>query len=140
MKKYVLFVLSAALFFARCQKPVTKEDPLTGKWLWIKSAGGVNGNQIITPSDPPPAGGYKMLTIFNETQYFLDRARNNFMKLRYTTGITTDIVSGQKVQEIIFYDEYDAPGIPQTFITEGNQLIIKDNIREGYTHYYTRIY
>jgi CHAT domain-containing protein len=138
MKLVGLLLLFAALFTTSCEKAIEEENPLMGKWLWQRSVGGTTGSHTITPSDPPPSGGYKMLYVLNESEYFLDRAQDNFKRLRYTTNAVTNIVTGLPAQGILFYDEFEAPGNPQVYTIEGNQLIIKDNVTEDYIHYYTR--
>jgi hypothetical protein len=138
MKKIGQLILTIALFLTGCEKPASDTQPLEGKWLWLKSVGGVTGSHTITPADSPPAGGYKMLYILNESEYFLDRAQDNFARLRYTTAPIIDISTGQNAQGIIFYDEHETPGTPQIYEIISTQLIIKDNIVDGYTHYYRR--
>lgn len=139
MKQLGIFILLSAVFLSGCEKTITEENPLVGKWLWVKSAGGATGNHIITPSTPPPAGGYKLLWILDDAEFILDRAQDNFKRLRYTTSTITDIETGKQAQGILFYDEYETPGIQQIYRIEANQLIIKDNITEAYTHYYKKV-
>lgn len=135
MKAIFLAVICSTLFLAGCEKNVAPENPLIGKWLWEKSAGGATGNDLKTPLP----GTFKVLWILSDTEYLIDQGQDNYARMRYTVAPATDISTGQSVQGITFYDENNTPGIPQYYIIQGDQLVITDNITEPYTHHYRKV-
>ena len=137
MKKQILMFFVAAGIMAGCQKEAVSENPLIGKWNWIKSVGGITGNHEILPQE----GGKRTIEFFENFTYRFTQTGPNPVTFSSTYSITmlTDIQTNEQKKALILYDETMRPQIPMIFTIEDDELKLKENCADCYTNYYRAV-
>lgn len=136
MKCIINFCLAGVfLMFTACQKSVTEEPTIFGRWLWVKSAGGVSGTTNYLPE------GIKRILEFS-SDYTFSYTENGvvFKKGIFSLGNVTDIFSNQHEPAVTFNPGSGSPlNHPQIISFENSNLRLKENCNDCYIHFFVPI-
>lgn len=123
-----------------CNKQKTEEtrgdNPLIGKWIWIKSVGGVAGNVIM-----PMEGEKRTLEFHGNFTCTITQIGPNPVRYtdQYLLFSINDITTNQEAPAVALYDETKRPLIPQIIEKNNDTLVLKDNCVDCYRHYYKAV-
>lgn len=134
MKMVITLAISLIGVMSCSKQGNQKTSPLKGKWLWVKSAGGVTGSNEILPQP----GESRYLEFFNDFTYKLTQtsAVSSTYTNRYSILSVTDSSSGEQKPAVILVDETLRPQQPLIYIIGHDELQLKENCTGCYTHYY----
>ena len=137
MKKFFIIAIVSVVSAISCTKQNSgSEYTLIGKWLWLKSVGGITGNEMILPQE----GESRILNFFQDSTYTLTRTGTNPINYtsRYSLVSVIDLSTNRQASAVVLYDEALRPLLP--LIIDGgddNLLKLKENCADCYTQFYT---
>jgi len=138
MKKVFMVTAAILVGIISCTKStIDSSNSFSGKWLWIKSAGGITGNNVIFPQ----VGESSFLEFFQDSTYTLTKtgtAPTSYTN-RYSIISVMDISTNEQKPAVILYDETLRPQLPLIIEGGDNQLKLKENCADCYTHYYSAV-
>jgi hypothetical protein len=121
-----------------CEKnsPFTEEPAILGKWQWIKSVGGLTGNQTILPEE----GINTFLEIFSDSSYRVSQTGSDPFSNIYSIRIEKSIFTNQNVPVLTFYDQTMKPYVqPQIIRWENQMLVLQENCTDCFSHFYIAV-
>lgn len=128
----ILNLIFAFLLATSCQtESVVPDSNLVGEWQWVKSEGGFAGMTITAT-----ATDQKKIVISQSGEY--KYYENNVLKQNNTFSVSTVNSNASGKQEN--YLKFNAPGYPNVFYEVfGTKLILKEDISDGFTHFYNKM-
>ena len=127
----ILVIAFVVLFLSSCKKEqVVLQDQLYGKWKWEKSTGGIAGVTNL-----PAAGELKTIEFFSSGKY--EMKRNDSTEREGSFHI--EKIASQYSNDPEYPVVYEKGLIPQVIRVLGNDLILLDNVSDGFAYFYVRI-
>ena len=117
------------LLISSCSYNNISNDPLFGKWSWVKTTGGFSG-----ATSTPASEGYTMTLILASDLNF-QRLKNNIVasqgKFSLEKKTEPNLIEGLFIK----FDDNGEFLVSQS----ANSLILNDTYADGYTYYYQKI-
>jgi len=126
MYTYFLYTILGILFLSN-PKAEDMQNNIIGTWVWVETSGGFAG---ITKT-PQSTGKTMRLVISDSTvkKYVNDTLRS---ELTYTIKSQSSIMG--QISSMIIYEN----SAKQSFVVQGDNLILKDQVFDGFQYVYKR--
>jgi hypothetical protein len=130
MKLLALIILLTGLSACKTQNNAPVENPLVGKWEWVRSKGGLAGTTVSSsPADQ------KQVIFTREGDHELIENGKSKMKVEYVIRNGKSMLSMSHVPMVYFRSNK----IYQSFRVESDTLFLTDEIYDGFSHVYLRV-
>ncbi len=119
------------LVLGACQKTEIDSEysAIAGEWIWAESTGGIAGTTI-----KPSTAREKVLEFTADGQFEITETDSLVSSGTYEIKMMKSIRSEEKLPTIV----YSTEGFQQTFEIKNNELILFDEVYDGYTHRYVK--
>lgn len=119
------------LVLGACQKTEIDSEysAIVGEWIWAESTGGIAGTTI-----KPSTAREKVLEFTADGQFEITETDSLVSSGTYEIKMMKSIRSEEKLPTIV----YSTEGFQQTFEIKNNELILFDEVYDGYTHRYVK--
>ncbi|MGR3810590.1 hypothetical protein [Jiulongibacter sp. NS-SX5] len=130
MKK-MLLLLAAAAALVSCQTTdPAPSNPLLGKWQWVKSTGGIAGTTILADSS-----NASVIQFGNDSSFVFSRTGFDTITSTYSISNGTSITSTDLEPLITVANA----SFKWSFAVTESELVLFDQVYDGYTHNYVRV-
>jgi hypothetical protein len=127
----ILLIGMVVFLLGSCSKEdLTLQTQINGKWKWEKSCGGIAGITYL-----PLPGELTTLEFFSNGMF---EVRKNGIKER-NGRFHIEKINSQYSNEDEYAVIYDNKQIEQIIRSQVDELILLDNVNDGFTHFYTRL-
>ena len=154
MKRFLFCVATALLAVSTgaCTKEATAPAEVSGteiygEWDWVRTSGGLTGNQTYTPASTGVATRWVFKTDGTFQQYDTQQGSTRLTQsTTFTLGTAGSIHTGQPARALTINRQVPGPTPnttsvqPVTYIIQGlgTQLVVSDNYADGFGSTYQR--
>lgn len=131
----ILLALAAIFAVASCTKITEPANEfVTERWQWVSSSGGIAGVTIF-----PAENQVRILEIRNNMQYRVSENGQTSAEGTYTLVTVRDITTNRDTTAVVFYDASLKPSLPQVIGNREGNLVLAENVVDGFTHVYKAV-